>query len=313
MRMSRRTAVTLFSIVILVWGLNWTVVKLIVEEIPPLWSAALRCIIAAVAALVVQCAAGRFIIPKRQDIPVILLIGIFNMTIGSACMAVGVQLAPVGRSVVLGYTTPLWVTPGAWFFLREPLPPRRLAGIAAGMCGILVLCGVPAPGEGNDSALTGYAILLLSALSWAVAILGIRAHVWRSTPFQLLFWQALPPSVLLSCLALWVEGTPSFSLSPSLALLLAYCGIPGTVLAYWAMTVINASLPATTTSLSILATPVVGILGAVLFLGESVDLPLVAASCLILGGIAVGTYSGKASRLSEEATKYPLAGKRKIR
>ncbi|MDR1777209.1 MAG: DMT family transporter [Desulfovibrio sp.] len=287
--MNKRTAIALFAIVILTWGLNWTVIKLIVNEISPLWSSAFRCIIAAATALAVQCATRQFIIPQKRDIPVILLIGIFNMTIGSFCIAAGVQLTPVGRSVVLGYTTPLWVTPGAWLFLRERPPLRRLIGIAAGMCGIFVLCGIPSPDQEHGSAMLGYALLLLSALSWAIVILGVRAHVWLSTPFQLLFWQTLPPSVLLSALAFWLEGAPSFSLSPALVLLLAYCGIPGTALAYWAMTVINANLPATTTSLGVLATPVVGILGAVVFLGESVDIPLIAASCLIFGGIAIGT------------------------
>jgi drug/metabolite transporter (DMT)-like permease len=135
--------------------------------------------------------------------------------------------------------------------------------------------------------------LLLSALSWAIAILCIRSHVWQSTPFQLIFWQTLLASLLLTPIALVFEGIPSVTLTPSLVALLAYTGIPGTALAYWAMTVINANLPATTTSLSILATPVVGILGSIVLLGESVDLPLAIAACMILGGIALGTLSPK--------------------
>jgi drug/metabolite transporter (DMT)-like permease len=59
------------------------------------------------------------------------------------------------------------------------------------------------------------------------------------------------------------------------------------------MTVINSCLPAATTSLSVLATPVVGIFSAVIFLGESVDMPLVVATVLILGGIALGTIPAR--------------------
>jgi drug/metabolite transporter (DMT)-like permease len=288
MRISTSRAILLFAFVILVWGSNWTVIKLIVQEIPPMWSAAYRCIIAAIVALALQGATGNLRLPERRDLPIVFLVGVFNISITAVCIAIGVQLVSVGRSTVLGYTTPIWVVPAARILLRETVPPRRLAGSAIGMVGIAVLCGMPASGATDASMLIGYGFLLLSALSWAIAIIGIRAHTWHSTPLELLFWQLLVPSVLLPLLALVMEGPPPISLNPTLLMLLAFCGIPGTALAYWAMTVINASLPATTTALGVLATPVVGILGGCLVLGESVDLPLAAASFLILGGIAFG-------------------------
>ncbi|MDR3362417.1 MAG: DMT family transporter [Desulfovibrio sp.] len=293
MQMSRRAAILLFSIVILAWGMNWTVVKLIVLEVPPLWSAVLRTGIAAVTVFVVQCATGQFVIPKRHDVNIVLVIGVINMAVAPALMAAGLQFMPAGRSIVLGYTTPLWVAPGAWFFLHEKLPRRRLVGIIIGMCGVVVLCNPLALYQGNSDVLIGTALLLLNAFSWAVGILCIRAYVWLSTPFQLLFWQTLLGTLLLLLPALAVEGVPSFTLTPSLALLLAYSGIPATALAVWAMTVINSCLPAATTSLSVLATPVVGIFSAVIFLGESVDMPLVVATGLILGGIALGTIPAR--------------------
>lgn len=40
----------------------------------------------------------------------------------------GLRLIPTGRSVVLAYTTPLWVIPGARLFLGERLTLRRLGG-----------------------------------------------------------------------------------------------------------------------------------------------------------------------------------------
>ncbi|MDR1855659.1 MAG: DMT family transporter [Desulfovibrio sp.] len=288
MRISTGKAIFLFTLIILIWGLNWAVIKLIVLEITPLWSAAYRCIIAAVVLLVVQGATGNLKLPERRDVRFILLVGVFNIAITAACIAIGVQLVPVGRSVVLGYTTPLWVVPAARIFLNEAVPPRRIAGTAAGMVGIAILCGMPGEGTLDASVLAGYGIILLSALSWAIAIIGIRAHTWHTTPLQLLFWQLLVPSVLLSALAFAVEGPPVPPLDPTLLALLAYCGIPATALAYWVMLVINASLPATTTSLGVLATPVVGILGGCLVFGEGVDLPLAIASALILGGIAFG-------------------------
>ena len=64
--------------------------------------------------------------------------------------------------------------------------------------------------------------------------------------------------------------------------------IPGTALAYWATAMASMTLPAVTTSLGLLATPVVSTTVATLWLGEPVTLSLVAAMILILGGIALG-------------------------
>ena len=57
------------------------------------------------------------------------------------------------------------------------------------------------------------------------------------------------------------------------------------------MTVVSRSVPATTTSIGILATPVVGIATSVAFLGEQVDQALLIAAAMIVVGIAIGTFS----------------------
>ena len=58
------------------------------------------------------------------------------------------------------------------------------------------------------------------------------------------------------------------------------------------MAMVNRSLPAVTTSLGILATPVVGTLGSAIALAEPIGMTLLIAMALILGGIAVGTTAG---------------------
>jgi drug/metabolite transporter (DMT)-like permease len=287
--MTKRNAVLLFAALIIVWGLNWSVVKLTVLDMPPIWAAALRCVIAAAALIAAQRATRRFIIPQRQDLSIVFIVGMFHIASTCIFMALGLRFVGAGRSVVLGYTTPLWVVPGAWLFLKESLPPLRLAGLLLGICGLLVL-GSPASMDWhNGKVLAGHAFLLFSALCWAVTIISIRRHKWLATPFQLVFWQALLAAVSVTAAAFLIEGPPDFTLTRRAGLLLLYSGIPATAGAFWGMTVINRVLPATLVSLSLLATPVAGIVVSLLLLGEAVDLPLAIATVLILGGIALGT------------------------
>jgi drug/metabolite transporter (DMT)-like permease len=302
----RRTALMLFAVVVICWGLNWAITKTIVQSVFPLWATAIRTAVATAALFILLLAREQFIIPRRGDIPVICAIGLLHMVAFSALTAFGLRFVPVGRSIVLGYTTPLWVVPGAWLFLNEPMTRSRLAGTGLGLLGLIVLFNPLALDWSDRNALIGSLLLLLAALCWAANILYVRAHHWLSTPFQLAFWQTLLATLVLSTLALLFDGVPQILWSPRLAGAFLYGGIFGTALAYWAMAMVNRSLPATTTSLGILATPVIGVITSVVALGERVDASLVVAMVMILLGIAIGTIPiGK--RASVEPDETPSA------
>lgn len=286
---SRRAAIVLFASIVLAWGITWTAAKLIVAEVPPFWMSAIRSMVATIGLGALLLARGQMIFPRRGDWAVVVMIAVPHMIVFSVLMSYGLKYVPVGRSVVLAYTTPLWVALGAWPFLRERIPPARGAGIALGLAGLAFLFNPLAFDWSDANALFGNAMLLLSALSWSVSILYTRAHKWVSSPFQLVFWQAVLASAVLLVLAPLVEGAPSFAFSPRLALLFAYTGLIGTAYAFWALAIVNRSLPASTTALGILATPVVGIAGSAIFLGEGLDAPLLLAAAMILAGIAIGT------------------------
>ncbi len=291
-QLSKRSGHALFAIVIVAWGLNWTVAKLTLQFMTPLWMTAIRAGLAALVLLFVMLATKSLRIPKRGDVPVVCSIALLHMTAFAALMALGLQLVPAGRSVVLGYTTPLWVTPAAVLLLGERLTPARIAGVAVGMAGLAVMFNPLAFDWADRPALIGNAMLLLSALCWAVSIIHTRAHRWISTPFQLVFWEVLLATVVLTLLAIVFEGWPQITWNTQLVVLLGYGSVFGVALAYWAMAMVNRSLPAVTTSLGVLATPVVGVVSSMVVLGEPFSLSLLVALTLIIGGIMLGTAGG---------------------
>jgi drug/metabolite transporter (DMT)-like permease len=276
--LSRRTALLLFAFVVVAWGLNWVVTKALVQSVSPLWSVAIRSGVATVTLFVVLLLRGQFIVPRRGDVPVIVAVAVLHMGAFSVLVGFGLQYVPVGRSIVLGYTTPLWVA--------------RLAGIALGMAGIAWMFNPLAFDWRDRQALVGNGLLLLAALCWAANIVYVRSHRWVSTPFQLVFWQALLATLLLGAIAWLQDGPPNAIVwTRELAGLFLFAGIVGTALAHWAMVLINRSLPATVTSLGLLATPVMGVAASAVLLGEQVSLSLLSAMAMILGGIALGTIS----------------------
>jgi drug/metabolite transporter (DMT)-like permease len=299
--LSTRHAAGLLALVVFAWGTNWPVTKLIVHEVTPLWSTAIRCMIAAVALAPLLWAQGDFIIPKRGDMPVVRCTSILHVVAFSALVAAGVQVVPAGRAIVLGYTTPFWVAIGASIFLSEAITGRPAIGIGFGLAGLAVIFN-PATLNGSDrNALHGSGLILVAAFCWAGNIVYVRAHKWISTPFQLVFWQLLLAAALLSVLAALTEGAPYIAWTPRLAMLLLYSGIVSMAFAHWAMTMVNRSLPAVTTSLCLLTTPLLGIVSATVFLGEPLEPSLFLAVTLIIGGIALGAIGGGSSQAASSA------------
>jgi drug/metabolite transporter (DMT)-like permease len=287
-----REGVFFLVIVVVAWGLTWPVNKLLLESFSPLWLMALRSAIGTAAMFGISIALGRLTLPPRADLPVLLSITLLHMVGFTLLSAWGLRLVPAGRSVVLAYTAPLWVIPGAVFFLGERLTWRSMTGVAIGLVGLLVLFN-PAQFDWTDrDVILGNGAIILAAVLWAGSILHIRGHRWQSNPFDLVPWEVLLASVILIPAAL-ASGAPAAEWNGRLVALLLYAGIPGLALAYWAAAVASRNLPAVTTALGLLTTPLVSVAAAVLWLGEPLTMPLVAAIVLILGGIALGiTGSG---------------------
>ena len=285
----KHLALALFAVVVLAWGFNWPVTKLMVQSISPLWTVASRSLVATVVLLGLLWGQGNLVVPRRGDLPVVFAIALPHMVAFSALVAIGIQFVPAGRAIVLGYTTPLWVIPAERPFLGEPITRYHLAGGALALGGLAIMFNPAAFDWSDGRALLGNALLLLAAACWAVSIVYVRAHRWISTPFQLVFWETLLATGLLALLALLFDGVPRVEWTLPLVLLLLYGGICGNALAYWAIAVVNRSLPAAVTSLGLLATPVVGTLSAAIALGEPITLALLGAMTLIVGGIALGT------------------------
>ncbi len=292
---SARQGFAFLFVAVVSWGLTWPINKLVLEAMGPLWMAALRSALAAGVLVLASAPRGKLVPPPRADLPVLVSIALLHMTGFAVLASIGLQLVPVGRSVVLAYTTPLWVMPVAALVLGERLTLRRVAGLALGMLGLAVLFNPFAFDWGDRNSVLGHGALMLAALCWAASILHVRGHKWASTPFQLLPWETFLATAILFALAVALEPWPVVQWDARLLLLLAATAVLGSTIPYWAIAMAGRGLPAGTVSLGLLGAPVVGILAAIVALGESPGLAVWAALALVIGGVALGT-TGRLSR-----------------
>ena len=277
------------ALAVLGWGVTWPINKVLLASMSPFWLSAFRAAIASVVLFGIAVASRRLVLPPRHDLPMVVSIALLHMVGFSVLAAIGLSLVPVGRSVVLAYTTPLWVMPAAAIFLGERLTGRRFAGVALGLLGLMVLFNPFAFDWSDRGAIAGHAALLVAALLWAANMVHVRGHRWRATPFQLVPWEMLLAAAVLFVIAV-LSGAPlAIEWNATIVVLLLASSIVGQALPQWAVVVAGRGLSAGTVSLGLLASPIIGIVVAAAALGEPLDFYVWLAVFLVIGGVALGT------------------------
>ena len=123
-------------------GLVWPMARLGVQWMPPLWFGFARMVTAAAFLFVLLALLRQFRLPSRQDMPIIIALGVFMMGLFICLSHLGMVTVGSGRAALLGYSTPLWVTPVAVLFLGERLGVLKGAGLVIGVAGAWGLTGI---------------------------------------------------------------------------------------------------------------------------------------------------------------------------
>lgn len=284
--LGRGGAFVLLGVLIVVWGVNWPIMKVGLDHMTPFWFSGLRLALAAAVLVALLAARGELILPPRADWPVVISVGIFQLGLYVAGVHYAIGLIPAGRTSILSYTFPIFVVPAAVLFLGERLTALKIAGLAFGLVGIVVLFDPFAGGPADGRATLGHVVLIGAALAWAVAIVHIRRHRFRATTLQLAPWSLALGALPLLAVAVFIEGPGGFVAGGRGWLILVYNGVVASAFGFWAMISINRALPAITTSLGVLGVPALGIVSSTLALGEALTASLVGGALLVGLGVA---------------------------
>jgi drug/metabolite transporter (DMT)-like permease len=272
---------------VVLFGLAFPIIKIGLAASTPVWLAAGRASLSALTAFALLAALRRLRWPDRADWPIVLSVGVFQLTLYFAFANLGVQSVPPGRSGVLSYSAMLWLVPLS-LLVGEPVGRRALLGVALGMVGIIVLIDPRGLDWSDRAVIAGHGWLLLAGFSWAIAILHARRHRWRTSPLDVLPWQMAVATVLLWGLAFILEPRGYFDFSkPELWISLLYIGSFAGPAGTWAAVSVARALPPLTGSLGMLGTPLIGIAASAVLVGERITWNLLFGTALMIAGIAI--------------------------
>jgi drug/metabolite transporter (DMT)-like permease len=277
-------AVALLGLAVVLFGSSWPVMKAGLSGASPLWFATARLGLGAMGAMVLLAAMRRLHVPSRRDLPIVVTIGVCQLTLFLGFSQLGLQYLEAGRSSVLAYTTTLFLVP-LTRLTGERIDRWQAAGSIFGLAGVAVLLAPQSIDWNDRDVLVGHLWLLMAAASWALAIFHARRHDWHRGPLELLPWQMLLATVLLAFLSAVFERDGHIEFAPGVLLCLGYLGLVAGPTASWAATSVSRLVPTVVSSLGFLGVPVLGLAISALWLGEEIDLPLAAGAALILSGV----------------------------
>lgn len=177
--------VAAFCLMCLIWGLTWLAMKVGIAAVPPLVFAGLR-FVAAGSILLARCAVRGTPLPIARGDRVRVAAVTFLMVVATyGLLFWGMLFVPSGLSAVLD----LSIMPSTLLVIgvllgEERISPRRVAAIATGTLGLLLLLGPKAIGAaaGTTTELVGAAAILASTVGYAWGSVLARPLLRRCQP-----------------------------------------------------------------------------------------------------------------------------------
>lgn len=268
-----------------VWGLNFSVIRVALVDIPPLLLGALRFALVAVPAV--------FLLP-RPTAPWrhVAAYGLTMFALQFSLLFVGMSLG-VGAGVAsLLLQAQVFVTIAlALWFGRERPSAHQLLGIALGTTGLAGLV-LAAPG---GTSVAGVALVLLAAAAWGVANTLSRRLLSGQAVIPLVAWGSLVSVVPVAALSLWLEGWPAWRSALAQArgpswLAVAYIAYLSTLAGFAVWAAQLRRHPAAAVAPFTMLVPVFGLAFAAPMLGEPLTGLKLVAAALVLAGVAIAMW-----------------------
>jgi O-acetylserine/cysteine efflux transporter len=275
----RPAHISLAVAVAAIWGLNFVIIDVGLDDFPPLLLSALRYALASLPLLILRGSPG---VPWRWVFAVGIAIGVVKFSLLFIGMDVGM---PAGLASLVLQAQALFTVVFAAIVLRERLVPSQAAGLAIAFGGLALV----ATGLNGAATPSGFVLVIAAAVAWGVGNLAIKRAA-PADPMRFMAWMCVVPPLPLLCLSLAFEGPAEIGHA------LAHVDLGGIgavlYLAFAATTVgwalwarLMGLYPASMVAPFALLVPIFGIGFAGALLGEPVGARELIAAVLVLGGV----------------------------
>lgn len=280
-----------------IWGVNFAVSKVALEEISPLAFNALRFPMAALLLFIVLRRSGPIPLPSRQELPAVLTLGVLGNLLYQMCFIFGLDRSSAADASLLLAGTPVVTALMTALLGQERIPPRVWFGVLSTLAGVgLIVLGGARSDKGGSSTLLGNLLMFGAVLTWASYTVGSRPLVDRHGPLAVTAWTLWVGSAGLVIAGLRdVARTDLGALTPLTWACIAYAGVLSIGVSYVFYYYGVSRLGNTRTGAYSNLVPAFALLAAWLWLDQPPKLFQMIGAAVIIGGVTVA-QSGSLKR-----------------
>jgi drug/metabolite transporter (DMT)-like permease len=272
MQSSSRRSLAIVTVVVLmvIWGSTFVITKVVANDISPLMLAVLRFLTAAVVLIPVALVRGNWkSMPKPM--PWLALLGMALTGIATFTIAFNFALvyASATQGALIYALLPAAVALAAVMFLHEKLERRRIAGIVLSIVGVGMVVLAGEVDRNSPRPVLGALWMIGAVIAWAAYTVFAKRLADADQVITIALVSLFGMLMIVPFAAMELAETPWRAPSLQAWAGVLFLGILASALAYiaygWALRELDASLVGALINLD----PIVGVMTAVMFLGET--------------------------------------------
>lgn len=287
-------AVVALIILTLLWGLNYTAVKVSNQGISPVFASTLRSVIAATCGVIYCLKKGERLF--HTDIMLFhgCMVGLL-FGLEFACIYFGLLYTDAARAVIFVYLSPFVVAVGAHFLLRgDRLTFIKTVGLILAFAGIIIVF-YGRPHAAKPHMLIGDCLEIMAAFLWGATTLYIKRFMAEKVhPINTFLYQLVFSIPILFVISLIIEPQWITRIDFTIATSLFYQSVIVAFLSYFIWFKLIHSYAVSKLSAFTFFTPVFGVLFGIMFLSEEFTYSLMIGLPLVSLGIFFVNWKNRA-------------------
>ncbi|MFK7965861.1 MAG: DMT family transporter [Burkholderiaceae bacterium] len=259
-------AFVLLIILTLLWGTNWPLFPLAMQEISVWTFRTISVFLGGFALLGLARLRGLSLRIPPKDRRTVLLSALCYLVVWNVASAWAATVIASGQAAVLAFTMPLWVALISWLFLGDRPAGRIMLAIALGATAVVLLM-VPSLSAYADAP-AGFAAGLFAAFGWAVGTIILKRGQVSMPALVMTGWQLVICGIPITLFAIVFAEGEWFMPTWQSIVVIAYIALIPMSLGTWTWFSIVNLLPANIASLSSIMVPIVAMISGAVVHGE---------------------------------------------
>jgi len=285
---SNAKAYLALAVVCVAWGTTYLALRIGVLEFPPFLFSAIRQIIAGIILIAIMLFVMKKKLPSQGVMINQAVGGFFMITMGNGLVGWAEMFVPSGIAAIICSMVPIWVIVINLVVAKEEKPNFLIiTGLAIGLSGIVLIFGQDLAEIGQTQYMLGILMIIIANLAWAGGSIWMKRKNQESDPFMNAGLQMTFGGLLLLPVSAYFDDYATITWSNNVIYSLIYLILIGSVAAYACYSYAIKKLPITIVTLYAYINPVVAVVLGWLILNETLNLRVIIAIGITLGGVYI--------------------------